>query len=861
MIREIFISGFMIMLLTVPTLVADSKAGGQTNTLPWEIIAEKFDSKDPFCRAKSKDGKTDDFALAPDELTLILPSNNIKIPQGQTEAKLNLSRWQRGQWADLSPVTANIDPNGLTVNSNAIAEGFYCLSVVFDKSDFGKENDYYAVITADWKKDLLRWCQKNKEQIETDPDTQLIHSSIVVSHFDHVMELAIKSQVLSENIISALSKAVKAKKDFDNGNCPDLVIGLNKIRLKRFEGASIEEFVVFVSEAYNKSKPGAVFLHPDNRRWSAKDYNYYSIHHSGLIDIWWHTVDDKNINWKDFQYFFDTLKQKLNIDDNRIYVNGECGNGLAAMSLALNFPDQWAECSMSLGNTYRHMAGNALNLPLIFVKGAVHLNEGSLVSYYDFAVECFKYHGCRFFRHSKSLSIAQVRGSSVPSKTRDLSPYRVSYTIESLANPDAYWVQIDGREDENFIASVDAIVWGQSILVKTDNVDSYTLNLELAPLDHSRPVEIVENDKFLETVIGPVFVRKSPKHEMATYIKNESLHGPVSDVFTDRYAVVWKGDNGIKRFAEQLAGSGPCFDDADLPAEFIETHNIIFVGKLDESLHFAQITGKLPVVIEDGRLTAKEEVYEGDLGAVFICPNPLNSKKYIAIFSGTSDKALDLLSSAWQQIKSKDNTDVGIFKVSKNNKIDLFICEKFNTVWDWHKSWDTPLANLTKTYPKWKWRQWITMALRKQLNADVMILEDTFSLAQLPDFGELTLRDISRIIKNDWIVKISLKGSDLRELLTVSFKANLTRDVSAPVIDGVSLVKQSAGSNVICINELEVDRLYAVALPYKAVNGNRMGMLMKNYRLEGQGFAVILMKEYLKENNDIDLDSVKVNIY
>ena len=146
-----------------------------------------------------------------------------------------------------------------------------------------------------------------------------------------------------------------------------------------------------------------------------------------------------------------------------------------------------------------------------------------------------------------------------------------------------------------------------------------------------------------------------------------------------------------------------------------------------------------------------------------------------------------------------------------------------------------------------------------------MISENPFSSAELPEAGELTLWDISRIFSNDWIVKISLKGSDLRELLMVPFNNTSNRQVSAPVIDGASIAKQPAGSKTICIKELENDRFYTVAFPYKAVNGERMGIVMKNYRLEDQGFAVVLMRDYLKENNDIDLDaeldSMQLNIF
>jgi hypothetical protein len=856
----------MIMFLNVVLFAAEGSTGKQdANTLPWKIIAEKFDAKKPFCRAKSEDGKTVNFAFAPDATTITLPSN-VKIPQPQTEIELNLSVWQQDQWTKISPIAAHIDPNGLTVDSNTLAEGFYNL-VVCDENDIGKEDEFLAVVSADWKKDLLGWCKTNKEQIETNPDPQLIYSSIAVSHFDNVMELANKS-TLSENIFPALSKAIKAKADFEDGNCPDLVIGVNKIRLKRFEGASVAEFAVNIPTECDESKHWPIYLHADPVRWGVGHYGErggwgHNQFHEGMIDIWWHTVTHKNIAWDDFAYLKEILKQKLSIDEKRQYLFGLCGDGLAAMALLVNYPDQWAECMFSTGNSYRHLAGNAFNVKVFY--GDAHPENESVSAYMYFAAECLKYYGLRDVQYIWTVAETQSLGSYLPRGTINLSPYRIFYTIETLDNSKAYWVQIDGREDENFIASIDAVVWGQSILVKTDNIDAYTFNLQQAPLDCNRPVDITENGKFLKTVTGPVFVRKSPKYENALYVKTKSLHGPVSDVFTDRYAVVWKGDDSIKRLAGQLAGSGPCFEDVNLPADFINTHNIIFVGRLNESRHFAQIAGKLPVVIEDGKLTANGKVYEEDLGAIYVYPNPLNAQKYLAIFSGTTDKASGLLNSAWNQIKSKDNVDIGIFQAGENNKIQWLICEKFNTVWNWHKSWDVPLVKLEKTYPKWKWRQWVARVLREQLKADVMISEDPFSSSELPDSNELTLRDMARIFTNDWIVKISLKGSDLRELLMVPFNDISSREVSAPVIDGASLVKQPSGSDVICFNELEPDKFYTVAFPYKAVNGKRMGMVMDNYQLEGEGFLVVLLKEYLEENInfnlDAELDGMQLNIF
>lgn len=749
-----------------------------------------------------------------------------------------------------------------SVYADSLANRFYELLQVSVKGD----NNPSAVSANSWKKDLFTFCRDCKEQIETNPDPQLIYASIAVSHFDYVMELASTSQVLSEKIVSALSNAVKAKADFENGNCPDLVIGLNKLKLKRFEGAEVAEFVIHLPKESSVTSKWPVYIHIDPSRDSFVNYGQPGVfgglaYHDGMLDIWWHTVSSKDLRWKDYVLFMEILKEKVNIiDDDRVYLFSRCGDSIATMALLVKHPDQWAKCIFSSGNSYKYLAGNATNVSIIFDNA--HPGDESVRL--DFAVNCFNYFGCRNFMHSDDLKVVTDRSELIPQTIRIQSPCRVLYTIESLANPSSYWVQIDGREDENFIASIDAIVWGQSVLVKTKNVDAYTLNLELAPLDSNRPVEIIENDENLGFVTGPVFVRKSEKYENAIYVKNESLPGSVADIFTDQYAVVWEGNESIKKFAEKLAGSGPCFSDADLPADFVNTHNIIFVGRPVKSKHFAQIADKLPVTIQDGRLRANGRVYEGDFGTFFVYPNPLNSQKYLAVLSGSTDKVSGFLNKAWNEMKLKDDADVGIFKVSEKNRIDWLICERFDTVWGWHESWDAPLATLSKTYPKWKWRQWMARILRRQFNADVMMLEYPYVSSELPDAGEFTLRDVSKFFRNDWLVKISLKGSDLKGVLTASFNDTLSSEDSDLVIDGVSVVRQPGNSDVLCINELDSDRYYTVAMSFKGVYDGRMKRV-ENYRLEGQGFLTVLLGDYLKENNDLDLsselDRIRLNIF
>ena len=167
---------------------------------------------------------------------------------------------------------------------------------------------------------------------------------------------------------------------------------------------------------------------------------------------------------------------------------------------------------------------------------------------------------------------------------REKSPQRVLYTIESLSNSNAYWLKINGREDENLLGTIDASVDGQTIHVKTTNVDAYSFDLDRAPLDLNKPVEIFENGQSLGFVTDRVFTKRSEKYINAAYTKNDRLHGPVWDAFTDQYVVIYGTGGGdtsfvktCKETAEKLARGSPCFADVDMTKKMTSDHNLILV--------------------------------------------------------------------------------------------------------------------------------------------------------------------------------------------------------------------------------------------------------------------------------------------
>ena len=220
---KIFASLFVSLLLYVQVSIADNKVRRQ-DLLAWEKIAEIFCTEADFCMAecpaqtKSKDiPECRNFVLDSNNSIIAWPSNT-KISEEGERAELLLAKWQESKWTDLPAVSVKFESNSIILGSNAITEGIYRLLLRRAQNNTGGDYNLYAIIADNWKKDLLAFCRHCKEQIETNPDPQLIYSSIAVSHFDNLMELAGQSSILSEKILSALSKAMKAKVDFQNRN-------------------------------------------------------------------------------------------------------------------------------------------------------------------------------------------------------------------------------------------------------------------------------------------------------------------------------------------------------------------------------------------------------------------------------------------------------------------------------------------------------------------------------------------------------------------------------------------------------------------------------------------------------------------
>jgi len=842
--------------------------------LPWQVIAEKVTSSEMFCvhpSESSPTGKDDqsshgadgagsgaNYVFASDQTIIFELNRETVIGLMPQKVKTQIFRWTESSWQENGEVLSDLLDNRITLGQRITEQGFFKL--VFALVGNGAQEHRftaYAIVCSNWKKNVLAFCRMVKNEIETHPDPQLLRSSLAVSHFDQAMDLVSKSRCLSWECLQALASSVQSYTAFKAGMCPDFIVGLNKIRIKRFPGAPECLFVIHVPPDYIASRKWPLYFQAT--------YGGQDEYHAGMIDIWWCTLTVDDDQFKEYKILLELLENKLNIDLNRVYGYGYCGASVPIVNFALHRPDYWAEVNIDTVVTGYELAGNAINLKLNCVLFAHDRHEPFFRSRYDFLINYLKYEECPSLLEG-TVDVTK----SVPTSVLNRRPMRVRLTTDSLRAAKVHWVQVDGREDENFLGTIDVSVNGQTISIKTNNIDAYTLNLTQAPVDMTVPITIIENGKPLTKATSPLFVRRAKKYETATLVKNSRSCGPVKDVFSEPFVVVY-GSGGENRdyvkqsetLARALAHGAPCLTDTELTETMATKHNLVLIGNSMTNRWLSRIEDQMPVQLEDGRIIAKDLTFEGkDIGYSVIYPNPLNSENYAAVFSAGSLAAIKQMCELQNDLAA---SDVSVFEISEAGQVKWKIRENFNTVWKWHDHWDKVLAVVERRHPRWQWHSWIAGSARRQMKADIVVLSDCFRSSDMMSAGSIRFRDLYQNVDNVWLVKLVLSGKSLRTLLMAPFNDLTLKKDSVPlVIDGInrSTNMRDGRDGILAMNKLELDKKYSVLISPDLI-WRTLRADLTEFQITDDTYLVPIVEQCLsgERNIDSELDSMEHNVF
>jgi predicted esterase len=388
------------------------------------------------------------------------------------------------------------------------------------------------------------------------------------------------------------------------------------------------------------------------------------------------------------------IKRTCRIDDNRVYLTGLSMGGGGTLHIGLRYPDRFAAIApvcgwsdwrvwagdhpppelrqqvLDSGNILSH-AANAFNLPVkVFHGGAdsvVSVEHSRILVQrlreLDYDVEYEEYPGVGHNSWDNAYENGRMF-AWFDEHVRDPSPGQVTFrTASPRRYGKSYWTRVTELETPYEFGQVKGeIVEGNRIVIRTENVARFALDLSAAPIDTTQKVEI--------EIDGEVRFRGVPAHGVVLIFGKEG--GEFKPVAADGEAGLipfngteeamsgWRifvygtqgsaGENRAAReTAERLAAQPRTVDitfpvkaDTAITAEDIERASLILLGTPASNAVLARIEDQLPVRFGDDGITLGGKTYDGeDRLVVLVYPNPLRPDRYVVILGATSPGAYD----------------------------------------------------------------------------------------------------------------------------------------------------------------------------------------------------------------------------
>ena len=425
---------------------------------------------------------------------------------------------------------------------------------------------------------------------------------------------------------------------------------------------------------------------------------------NGRGSVWYEGIGERDV----FECI-EMAKRLLSIDTDRLYLCGFSMGGMATFELGFKHPDVWAACVPVCGRcNSMDLVENAIYLPFWVNTGGKDIMMPPEYSRpaYDRAGQLgfaqWKYTEHKNMSHDFSIDWTDVE-QWLLTKRRTVNPREVSFRTKDIRFNRAYWLEITEIIQYGRLARIDARIDGQRITIETDNVTNYTIRLGDALVDVARGIRIVENG--VEIYDGRLsedgcFVKT--RRDKDVVIKRPGLSGPLWDVYSDRCLLIY-GTNSrdrsliraSKKCAESFCSTAwmskanfKIVPDKEVSTKDLAESNIVLFGNPETNTVLARIMDKLPIRAEGREVEVRNTKFSGDhIGFVLIYPNPLNQEKYVAVFSGSTAKAIDCFKKIWPRFESAPREiDFGVFEINpRNDSVKWHSKGIFGTNWDFQR--------------------------------------------------------------------------------------------------------------------------------------------------------------------------------
>jgi len=259
-----------------------------------------------------------------------------------------------------------------------------------------------------------------------------------------------------------------------------------------------------------------------------------------------------------------------------------------------------------------------------------------------------------FPRWVRELALAKLFGAG-PAPRVEHFRYRSAH----LRHDRAWWLRLDRLDSPVRFAEVEAELGDGNARIKTDNVSALTVLVTEAP-KQVRTVGVDGVEFPVPEHAATLSLEKwRGRWRVASadgLLKRKGLSGPISDVFRNRFLLVYGtiGQSELRRtislreaqrFSNEWArryGDGPRMkEDVDVTERDIHLCDLVLFGGPAVNDVSRRVVGGLPVTIGDDGIKLRGRLYDHPSAGLLICyPNPLNRNRMIVMAAANSPWAL-----------------------------------------------------------------------------------------------------------------------------------------------------------------------------------------------------------------------------
>ncbi|HEV7609518.1 MAG TPA: prolyl oligopeptidase family serine peptidase [Steroidobacteraceae bacterium] len=379
-------------------------------------------------------------------------------------------------------------------------------------------------------------------------------------------------------------------------------------------------------------------------------------------------------------------RRTFNVDEDRIYLNGESMGGWGTWHVATRHPELFAAIAPVHGGADYHaqlpeeelarltpldrflhekqsswsMAESLINTPMLVQHG--DLDQSVNVEWSRWGVKLLQRWGydVRYHEYPGRAHEALTTNNGFMNvdwfleHTRDPNPRKVRLRSAELRNASAWWARVRQSANPLDFMRVDAeVVDSNLIRLDTDNV----LDIELAPsaalIDASKPVTVVWNGvaqdvRAKEGVLGLTAASYKP----ASLHKTPVLPGSSNDFLMTPFAVVigtsskdpdmvkmcrTKAQDFIDAWKDWQKVAPRVFLDSEIGDAEVARYSLLLIGGPEANRVAAKLAAKLPLTLSADSIRIDGHEFRARNAAVqMIYPNPRNTERYVWIFAGTS---------------------------------------------------------------------------------------------------------------------------------------------------------------------------------------------------------------------------------